>query len=209
MPRKHVVEQGECIDSIAFAYGHFPETIWTDEANAALTELRPDPNVLLPGDEVTIPDKRSKTVARATGSTHLFRRKGVPEKLRLQFLREGEARANEAYVLEIDGVKRSGITDAEGRLEQWIPPNARRGRIVFSTEADTFELLLGELDPIDTISGVQARLHSLGFYEGPIDGEATVALEEALQEFQAASELDPFGAVDEATRTALQTAYGG
>ncbi|MEO8379869.1 MAG: peptidoglycan-binding domain-containing protein [Acidobacteriota bacterium] len=208
MPRKHVVEQGECIDSIAFAYGHFPETLWTDAANAALKELRPDPNVLLPGDEVTIPDKRLKTVMRATGATHRFRRKGVPEKLRLQFLREGEARANEAYVLEIDGVKQSGTTDAEGRLEQWIPPNARRGKVVFH-DTDAYELLLGELDPIDTISGVQARLRSLGFYEGPIDGEETVQMEEAIQEFQAASQLDPFGAIDEATRAALRTAYGG
>lgn len=209
MPKSHRVQQGDCIDSIAFENGFFPETIWNDAANAELKKLRGDPNVLLPGDVVVVPDKRTKTVALRTGARHVFRRKGVPEKLRLRFLREGQPRAAESYVLEIDGAALSGTTDAEGRIEHWIPPNARSGRIVFGGESQAYALLLGELDPIDTVSGVQARLFALGFYDGPVDGEETAETEEAVQEFQAAHALEPFGAVDDATRDALRAAFGG
>lgn len=209
MPKTHRVRQGECIDSIAFENGFFPETLWNDAANGELKRLRGDPNVLLPGDVVVVPDKRIKTVPLPTGTRHVFRRKGVPEKLRLRFLREGQPRAAESYVLTIDGATLAGTTDAEGRIEHWIPPNARSGRIVFGGETDAYALLLGELDPIDSVSGVQARLFALGFYDGPIDGEATPGMEEAVQEFQAVHEMEPFGVVDDATRGALRKAFGG
>ena len=57
MPTKHTVQEGECVSSIAHDYGLLPNTVWEYEENRTLRELRKNPNVLLPGDVLVIPDK--------------------------------------------------------------------------------------------------------------------------------------------------------
>src|SRR5689334_1917583 len=103
MPRSHRVADGECLSSIAYQYGFFPGTIWDAPENAALRRQRANPNVLRAGDVVTIPDPRVASSECATDERHVFRRKGVPERLRFQFLLAGEPRASEPYELEVDG----------------------------------------------------------------------------------------------------------
>jgi N-acetylmuramoyl-L-alanine amidase len=53
--KKHVVREGECLASIAFENGFFPDTIWRHADNSALKERRENPNVLQPGDVLFIP----------------------------------------------------------------------------------------------------------------------------------------------------------
>ena len=209
MPIRYEVHQGDCISSIAFKHGFFPDTLWNDPANAELKKKRGDPNVLLPGDIVTIPDKRTKEVSRATGEVHKFRRKGVPEKLKLQLLIEGEPRANEPYKIEIDALTFAGATDSKGRIECSIPPDARQGRLLLKDGAEVYELQLGHLDPLDQISGLQGRLHHLGFYRGAIDGQMSASTELAILEFQLSQNLETTGEPDAATLNALQQTYGG
>ncbi len=90
MPIDHTVQQGECVDSIAFQHGFFPDTLWNHGDNSALKDQRKDPNVLAAGDKVVIPDKQLKEESRPQEKRHKFKRKGVPAKLRMQILKPKE-----------------------------------------------------------------------------------------------------------------------
>ncbi|HUU46767.1 MAG TPA: peptidoglycan-binding protein [Acidobacteriota bacterium] len=207
--KKYTVKQGDCISSIAFEHGFFPDTIWNDPENSELKEKREDPNVLLPGDVVYIKDKEIKEESCASDQRHRFRRKGVPEILRIQFKINDEPRANEAYVLEIDGSRSEGKSDGDGVVEVWIPPSAMSGKISFPDGEDEYELELGDLDPITEISGLQARLRNLGFYDGEVDGEESEELEQAIRVIQERHDLEPTGELDETTRDKILEEHGG
>ena len=46
MPIEHTVQPGECIDSIAFQHGFFPDTLWDHGDNAALKQFEAPTTVL-------------------------------------------------------------------------------------------------------------------------------------------------------------------
>jgi len=81
--RVHKVLSGDCIHSIADAYGHFWETVWSHPDNSDLRRKRDTPAVLQPGDEVVVPDLRVESESAATDKKHRFRRRGVPVSLRI------------------------------------------------------------------------------------------------------------------------------
>jgi hypothetical protein len=205
------VQQGDCIESIAFEHGHFWETIWNHPDNQQLKSLRRDPNVLLAGDKVFVPDLRPKDESGATEQRHSFKRKGVPSKLRIVLKDENDQpRADVPYTLEIDGQLFSGQTDGQGGLQHRIPPDAKQGKLTIGTgdEAEEHELQLGHIDPITEVSGVQARLNNLGFDSGAIDGELGPQTKDAIRAFQAEYGLPVTGEPDQATRDKLKEEHG-
>ena len=206
--RWHRVYAGECVSSVAKSRGHFWETIWNHAANAELKRRRADPNVLLPGDAVFIPDKQTREESLSTDQEHKFRRKGEPSKLRLKVAEDDEPRANEQYRLEVDGHTYRGTTDENGYLAEQIPGNARRGRLYVGEDEEPYELDLGHLDPIGEISGIQGRLNNLGFDCGRIDGRLGEVTAGAIMAFQTFHELEPTGRPDQATLDKLLDEHG-
>ncbi len=84
MPSQHTVQPGDCILSIAHEY-HLPwEKIWNHPDNADLKNKRKDPNVLLEGDVVHIPDPVQKTISVPTGARHRVVVKRQVVKLRMR-----------------------------------------------------------------------------------------------------------------------------
>ncbi|MCK4341525.1 MAG: peptidoglycan-binding protein [Phycisphaerae bacterium] len=218
----YVVQDGDCISSIAKDTGHFWETLWNEPANSKLKEVRKDPNVLLPGDRVTIPEITTKQEPGETEMRHRFVRKGEPAKLRLRLL-EGplvidqddedqqiqpdQPRGNVPYRLIADGERFEGTADADGWLECSIPGNARQGRLILNPDTDEeqeFRVQLGRVGPISELSGVRERLQNLGFEcETGDEDVMTPALESALRAFQKQNQLPDTGEPDEATRQKL------
>lgn len=156
MSTEHVAAQGDCIDSIAKKYGFFADTLWQAEENRALRELRKDRNVLMPGDVVVIPDLRIRTNSVATDKRHTFRRKGVPARLRMKFLRPVPPREGGG------GAAAGGAADDPSRYEE-----------VRSAAEEEFEPIAGaafvlEIDGAAT----EGRSDADGLVDVPIPPEA-------------------------------------
>ena len=155
----HTVQAGESIDSIAFDNGFFGETLWNHASNSNLKSTRKDPDILLPGDIVHIPDLREREESAASDKKHTYRRKGVPAKFVL-ILRKPSSKAGEKaelsgtgnpwdyeepiaeiepdepdsdvpWHLYVDSVLiAEGTTDGEGKLEAKLSPGARQGILI-------------------------------------------------------------------------------
>jgi len=201
----YVVRQGDCIDSIAFERGFFADTIWNHPDNAELKRTRKEPNLLLEGDRVTIPEKEIHQESAASEEKHKFKRKGVPAMLSLQLFKGGEPRADVDYLLIIDGESTEGTLDDEGKIETPIPPNAKEAKLILAPgtiDEETIPLKLGGIDPICQLTGVQDRLLNLGYEPGK-RGELDDETRTAIANFQRAEELEPTGELDDTTKDAL------
>ncbi|WP_437512963.1 peptidoglycan-binding protein [Sorangium sp. So ce1099] len=206
MPAKHIVQKGEGLSKLAQRYGFAPETIWEHPRNAELKKLRRDGNILLPGDELWIPDKTPKDVTASTGARHRFRLKGVPAKLRLQVFKNEEPRKGLSYRLVVDGSELLGTTDGDGFLEVYVSPGAERGQLFLGDERP-ITIRFGSLAPAGELLGVQNRLRNLGFFRGPCDGASSRRLRSAVAAFQARCGLPPTGEIDDTTRARLRAIH--
>ena len=202
MAESYQVKQGDCIFSIAFARGFFADTIWNHPNNKDLKEKRKDPNVLMPGDTVFIPDKRLREYSEATNQVYKYKCKNTPKQLQIQFIEYDKPVKEMEYTIKIDGVESKGKTDGEGWVKQSIKPDAKSAKLVFADGSEC-ELKLGNLDPAEEVAGTQGRLNRLGFYEGPIDGKLTDEMKEIIKLFQQSNDLKATGEVDAQTKDKL------
>jgi len=209
----HTVTQGECISSIADQAGFFWETLWNNAKNARLKELRKNPNALLPGDSVFIPEKRKKDESCSPTTRHKFRLLGVPVRFNVRLLdADGNPRAGIPYKLVIDGKTAQGSIAADGNLSEIIKPNAKKAVLTLSppgSDDERYEFQLGHMNPADDGAGCQGRLQNLGYYDGPINGNLDDATVEAIRRFQEDEGLEITGQPDSATQAALGRRHGG
>ena len=133
---QHEVVQGESVESIAHAAGHLWETVWEADENAELRERRTNAHVIMPGDRVFVPPIEPRTERVATGQRHTVRRKGIPSKLVVRFLVDGEPRADAAYTFVTPSGERSGSTDGDGMLDERIDPLTPWAEVRFELETD-------------------------------------------------------------------------
>lgn len=200
----YTVGNSDSIPSIAKDKGFFWKTIWNHPNNAQLKALRKDPNQLFTGDKVFIPELEQKEESRATEALHEFRRKGDPVKFKIQLRKMGKPRKNEDYVLKVASKLIEGATDAEGKIETFIPGNAKSAVLTLKGGHEEHHLSISRLDPIEELTGVQQRLNNLGFHCGSIDGKLKSKTKRAISEFQAKHLLPMTGEADAATMAALK-----
>jgi hypothetical protein len=214
MPKTHDVVQGEYLALIALAYGfHDSNVIWDHPDNAELKARRRNPNVLLPGDRLAIPDRESGDIAATSGQVNPFVAGDDAPRLNVQFENaSAKPLANREGPLTLGGKDAAGAfvrarplttsTDGNGLLQQEFKgPFADRAA---ATEADfqmlaqptapatDFRLLIGNLDPVDEASGQRARLDNLGYFAGYTENDRD-QLEWATEEFQCDEKLKDRG----------------
>lgn len=210
---KHIVKQGECLASIAHDYGFSWRALWDAPENQGLREMRRNPGILYPGDKVFVSERKLRWETCAPGTRNSFVRRNNMELLRLILTdAEGEPQAGLSYAVMIDDGEfaATGVTTNDGLVECEIRVNARRGTMLVGNEGEEtcFELMLGFLDPIREISGVQARLNALGYLRSAPNGTLDPLTREALWRFQKDHSLNRTGELDDETKQALKTAHG-
>jgi hypothetical protein len=194
------VQQGECLSSIARDRGFFWKTLWNHPSNTEIKTKRKDPNVLLPGDLLFIPQRTAKVQSCQTDKRHKFVLKGEPCSLKLTVMIHKKPRAGEPYLLTIDGKTTTGALDGNGTLEVPIASNAKGGTLVVGSPPfeEKFDLVLGAMDPVSNGQGVQKRLENLGF-----DFSET-SIGETIAQFQKEFGLKVTGDFDDSTRKRLE-----
>ncbi len=197
------------MSSIGATYGFDWRLLWNLPENQGLKQLRKNPNVLFPGDEVFIPDLTVRADECGTDMLHKFELVGVPETLRIRLLDElDRPRANLKYELVIGGRSLQGKTNANGELEEKIPPLENNARLYVGEERREVLLSIGSLDPLDEVSGAQARLANLGYDAGPTDGVLGPRTGRAIRDFQDDYDLEITGELDPPTLSKLKDRHG-
>ena len=213
---RYFVSQGDCLSSIASEFGLADwQAIYSHAQNEAFRNLRPDPNVIYPGDELFIPDVTQRTEQGATDRLHSFQRKLEPTLLRLVLLDEDHhPLADTLYRLEVGGTVFQGQSGGDGLVEQVVPPRTTRARLSIELTHDpqqtgyTWDLRLGAIDPPTVMTGLQARLNNLGYNTGPVDGVQGPRTTEAIRDFQNRYGLKVDGVVGPITRGKLVEVHG-
>ena len=209
------VLQGDHLSKIAKDNGFTDYTvIWDHPNNSDLKKLRQNPNVLLPGDEVFVPDMEQKQESGATDKKHTFAvdKKTLKLRLVLEDIYEKPIAGAQCALL-IDGQTYQLTTDGKGKLEQEIPLDAKEGTLTIRGDQtpfanDVIPIKIGHLDPIAEISGQVARLNNLGYFAGPLDGSDEDAFESAVEEFQCDNSLTVDGICGPQTQSKLKQIFG-
>jgi N-acetylmuramoyl-L-alanine amidase len=213
--KTHKVQKGDCMSSLAEEYGlHDPQLIYSHTDNAALKTKRTNPNVLYKGDVVKVPDKEPGKDSGGDSKKHRFKAKGLVTHLR--FLVEdfdGTAIGNKRYKLEVGGESFEDTTGGDGLVEQMVSASATEGKLTIwlddeKTRAIMWPLEIGNLDPHEEISGVQARLNNLGFNSGPVDGINGKLTKAAVKDFNAKHSIAGGEVISTDTRNKLKQLYG-
>jgi len=210
MATQHRVEPGDHIARIAHRYGFGdPAAVWDDGANAELRGKRKNPNVLLPGDVVHVPDRIPKKAPAATGKRHTFMVALPKLWLRIvvrDFGQEPLVRVD--CRLTVDGKTRDLQTGGDGLVEVAIPPDAKGGSLAVPSLGMEIALGIGHLHPVDAPSGYRGRLNNLGYFAGRSDDPEDPALRSAIEEFQCDHGLTVDGVCGAGTQAKLLEVHG-
>jgi hypothetical protein len=214
----YTVQPGDCLSSLASRFGLSSwKTIHDHPENAALRSSRHNPNVLAPGETVFIPaGSKTKQESAAVDKRHRFQIERLPTfiSLRLRNIINGDLPPAD-YTFTVGGASSSGPVTAETVVTLKIDPQETTGRLTVTPHdpANGFAeidmtLNLGQLDPADTTTGVQARLNNLGFDCGAVDGELDAGVRHAIRAFQSLHGMTIDGQITPALQEALRAHHG-
>jgi hypothetical protein len=205
---KHVIRQGEHLATVAAAHGFASvEPLWNHPDNAALKSKRASPYILLPGDEVALPERTSKTITVATGKNHRFLVKRTKLQLAVRLLDwKGEPLAGAPCVLEVDGREEELVTGGDGVVRANIPRTAKHATL--TVDGQVLDLAIGYLDPSGEPVGLPARLNALGYWVGDPEDVDEETLRFAIELFQYDHGLPVDGEQTAGLRAAVEREYG-
>jgi hypothetical protein len=227
--RPYVVKQGDYLTKLAHDLKFDADEVWAHEKNAALKELRTNPQILAPGDVLYVP-KDPKPVLKpiSKGTTNPYKATVPRVKVELRMCDENRKALAGAtcWVHGLGGEPRKLEAGGSGEITVEVPVHVKRFEVVVETPRVVFEVEVGGMDPIDVNSGLASRLSQLGYLAADDhfvaaarelglgddelsdeDQEAWVA--EGLVAFQLAkNDGQATGQLDAETRSAIEDEHG-
>lgn len=212
----HTVVKGDHLQKLAKENGL---TDWRDiydaPENAEFRKLRPDPNFIFPGDQVFIPDLLPPAPFTIDPGTHQPFEVSSPL-LRLQFKVTNAFGAHplvgKDYELSVLDQVFEGQVPANGIIDHEVLASATTATLTVTPEPGgesiVFQIDIAQLAPIDTTEGIQARLQSLGYQIGEIDGVNDARVRHAVVRFQRQHGLTVDGIAGPQTQAKLKQVYG-
>ena len=193
-------------------YGNAWHPIYNHADNQNFRQACPDPDLLIPGEKCVLPDKNEKEENKATNKKWKFEMAPGKAQLHVVILRpNGQPLKSTSCKLVLHGPSVEGRTistktDGSGALKCDINTDVETATLTI--EGQVIELLVGQLEPLTTAKGVQARLQNLNYHLETIDGDANTG-KAAITAFQKNYTLnDPEGSVEKQTRAKLKEIYG-
>lgn len=188
MARRHTIAEGEHVVTVAARFGFRNwRTIWEHPDNAALRAARVNPFTLVPGDVLVVPERAARSFEVRTGAVHAFTLEFLEAALNLRLLRADAAPFGERPTRIRTGAGSAAgdpatfredepKTDQAGKLGTVISELATQGELTVMKAPETagqppapehtYRLLIGLLQPVNSIAGQQARLQNLGYFAG-------------------------------------------
>ena len=215
--KSHTVAQGDTLSKLARAAGlENIHVIYDAPQNAEFKKLRPNPNLIYPGDQVVIPQRSAKTTELPSGQMHALEAPlAPPDTLELTLKNEsGKILRNRALTLILGNQEHRLTTSATGNikltLEDGMPDSGEMQ--IYDEQGqniqNTITLQFGHLDPVTALSGVQARCNALGFDCGTVDGQNGPKTRAGIKAFQQAHGLQVDGIPGPKTQAKLTDVYG-
>lgn len=226
---EHKVKRGDTLSFIAEKYNTTVEKIWNSAGNSKLKQKRDSPDILFSGDVLTIPAIEEKNEDAKLESNNKFYCDVNFGEIIIKFLKYEKPRENLKYAafFEKSCFSNDDKVDDTGVVAHEVNFEEKMGVINLFPEKDSayiaekYTLKIGELDPLDTISGIQARLKNLGYYfenenkfpsigsEKPYkDEDMDIHTKNALAVFQIENDLEPTGIYDDKTKDKLKVIHG-
>ena len=217
MPTTHTIAQGETLTRIAQRYKLSSwKTLYDHPDNAAFRKLRPNPNIIFPGDTITVPDVVAKKMSASAGKSHVFCLKKEVEIFKIKISNSaGKAWDGKRVVVTLGANTIDTLITPEGMLE--IPltqGDESEAKIDIYMDdpngapSHTFNVELAHLDPVEELSGVQARCNLLGHDCGVADGIMGSKTRAGVKSFQSQYGLQVDGEPGPLTKAKLKEVYG-
>jgi Putative peptidoglycan binding domain len=210
MLKPYIIRQGDYFTKLAHTKGFNAEKAWNDPANDDLRKKRSSMDMLEPGDIVFIPDEARPRLDVSGGvvNHYIARIPKIPVNVRIKV--GGEIVVDEPYIIRGVGPDPvNGKTDKNGYLSTRVRVHVREIEVELPKRKRTLRVRVGDMDPMNELSGLQKRLTHLGYYLPTKTGtENFDALDphqilSALKAFQAARKIEVTGKLDDKTRKAL------
>jgi hypothetical protein len=220
----YTVRQGDHVTRIAISCGFTDwSPVWKAPENAELRSKRASPDVLMPGDSLYVPDLQTKELSAATDQSHEYILVQKPLNLRIKILdRFNDCLSNTDCNFRVGGDSKNMSTDSAGGLKYPLTLQQRRagdGNLQLQeplvvkqqnlVRTLQIPLQLGQIDPVDEVSGQLKRLKNLGYYSA-VNGDDPDAklFQAAIEEFQCENNLTVDGICGPQTQAKLKAVYG-
>lgn len=171
--RKHVVVDGDRMSKIAHENGYADYYALYMAQPEAFRKKRPNPEILMPGDEIVLPDKVEAKYPAKDKKAHQYEENTKLPEVAVTLMAAGKPVAGKTFQVIVDPVGPGFVgaprfagtvkSDDKGKVKLLVDPEASSVLLSCVEVPFTILLRLGELRPVTEAGGVEQRLDNLGY----------------------------------------------